>query len=49
VAAVSGDHQWEGGHDPLFSEFDNAIMRDYVQGYIAYPNGIAMLSQLGVD
>src|SRR5918992_1064006 len=39
----------EVGTIPLFSEFDHAVMRDYVQGYVSYPDGIAMLSQLSVE
>jgi hypothetical protein len=38
----------EVGTIPLFSEFDNAVMRDYVQGYVSYPDGIAMLSKLSI-
>ena len=39
----------EVGTIPLFSEFDHAVMRDYVQGYVSYPDGIAMLSKLSVQ
>jgi ABC-type transport system substrate-binding protein len=36
------------GTIPLFSEFDNAVMREHVQGYVSYPDGIAMLSKLSI-
>jgi peptide/nickel transport system substrate-binding protein len=36
------------GTIPLFSEFDNAVMREDVQGYVSYPDGIAMLSKLSI-
>jgi peptide/nickel transport system substrate-binding protein len=39
----------EVGTIPLFSEFDNAVMRDYLQGYVSYPDGIAMLSKLSAE
>ena len=34
---------------PLLSEFDNAVMRAHVQGYISYPDGIAQLSKLSQE
>jgi ABC-type transport system substrate-binding protein len=37
------------GTIPLFSEFDNAVMRAHVQGYISYPDGIAQLSKLSLE
>jgi hypothetical protein len=39
----------EVGTIPLFSEFDNAVMRNHVHGYVSYPDGIAMLSKLNVE
>ncbi len=34
----------EVGTIPLFTEFDNIVMRDNVQGYVSYPDGIAFTS-----
>jgi ABC-type transport system substrate-binding protein len=39
----------EVGTIPLFSEFDNAVMRASIQGYVSYPDGIPMLSKLRVE
>src|SRR6267142_28947 len=39
----------EVGTIPLFSEFDNAVMRAPVQGYVSYPDGVAFLAKLSVE
>ena len=39
----------EVGTVPLFTEFDNAAMREPVQGYVSYPDGIAFLAKLHLD
>jgi hypothetical protein len=38
----------EVGSIPLFTEFDNVAMRELVQGYVSYPDGIAFLSKLSL-
>jgi peptide/nickel transport system substrate-binding protein len=32
----------------IFSEFDNAVMREHVKGYVSYPDGIPVLSKLSL-
>src|SRR6266704_5536362 len=39
----------EVGTIPLFTEFDNVVMRDNVQGYVSYPDGIAFLPKLYLE
>jgi len=39
----------EVGTIPLFSEFDNAVMRAPVQGYVSYPDGVAFLAKLHLE
>jgi hypothetical protein len=39
----------EVGTVPLFTEFDNAAMREPVQGYVSYPDGIAFLATLCLE
>ena len=39
----------EVGTVPLFTEFDNVAMREPVQGYVSYPDGIAFLSKLRLE
>jgi len=39
----------EVGTIPLFTEFDNIVMRDNVQGYVSYPDGIAFLPKLYLE
>jgi hypothetical protein len=39
----------EIGTIPLLSECENAVMHDDVQGYVSYPDGIAMRSKLSVE
>ena len=39
----------EVGTIPLYSEFDNAVMRENVHGYVSYPDGIAQLAKLRLD
>jgi len=39
----------EVGTGPLFTEFDNAAMREPVQGYVSYPDGIAFLATLRLE
>ena len=34
---------------PLFTEFDNVVMRENVQGYVSYPDGIAFLPKLYLE
>jgi peptide/nickel transport system substrate-binding protein len=38
----------EIGSIPLFTEFDNVAMREHVQGYVSYPDGVALLSKLSL-
>jgi peptide/nickel transport system substrate-binding protein len=38
----------EVGTIPLYSEFDNAVMREHVHGYVSYPDGIAQLAKLSL-
>ena len=38
----------EIGNVPLFTEFDNVVMRDNVQGYVSYPDGVAFLPKLSL-
>jgi len=33
---------------PLFSEFENIVTREHVQGYVSYPDGIPVLSKLSL-
>jgi hypothetical protein len=39
----------EVGTIPLYSEFDNAVMRQHVHGYVSYPDGIAPLAKLNLE
>ena len=33
---------------PLFSEFENVVTRENVQGYVSYPDGIPVLAKLSL-
>jgi ABC-type transport system substrate-binding protein len=39
----------EVGTIPLYSEFDNAVMRQHVHGYVSYPDGIVQLAKLNLE
>jgi ABC-type transport system substrate-binding protein len=39
----------EVGSIPLFTEFDNVVMREHAQGYVSYPDGVAFLSKLRLE
>jgi ABC-type transport system substrate-binding protein len=37
------------GTIPLLSEFDTAVMRTPVQGYVSYPDGVAFLAKMRLE
>ena len=44
-AIVNGDV----GLIPLFSEFENVVTREHVQGYVSYPDAIPFLAKLSLE
>ena len=43
-AIVNGDI----GLVPFFTQFDNLVMREHVQGYVYYPDAIPVLAKLNL-
>ena len=34
---------------PLFTQFDNIVMRDHVQGYVYYPDTVPVLAKMSLE